>query len=210
VLDGYGHVSVRSAADANRYFLAGAGAPALVKASDIIEYDLDSQPVGRTAATGYTERFIHGEIYEARPTVMAVVHCHCPEVIPFGATSVPMRPMYHMASFVGEGVPVFDTRSVAGTTDMLIRTPQLGRALAVSLGAASAVLMRGHGAAVAATSLHQVVGKAYYLNLNARLQYQAMQLRRDGVTYLDTEEAKLSSQDYERSWDFWKRRLDGK
>jgi HCOMODA/2-hydroxy-3-carboxy-muconic semialdehyde decarboxylase len=204
VLDGYGHVSVRSAADPDRYLLAGAGAPALVRAADIIEYDLDSRPVSRTAATGYTERFIHGEIYKARPAVMAVVHCHCPEVIPFGATGVPLRPMYHMASFVGEGVPVFDTRAAAGPTDLLIRTPELGRALARSLGSGSAVLMRGHGAAVAAASLHQVVGRAYYLNLNARLQAQALQLRRDGVAYLDADEVKLSAQDYERSWDFWK------
>src|SRR5687767_10734034 len=105
VLDGYGHVSVRNAADSRRYFLAAAKAPALVMAADIIEYDLDSVPVRVSGATGYTERFIHGEIYRARPDVMAVVHCHCPDVIPFAATAVPMRPLYHMAFFVGEGVP---------------------------------------------------------------------------------------------------------
>src|SRR5688572_10210598 len=95
VVDGYGHVSVRNPADANRYFLARAGAPALVTSADIVEYDLDSAPVSGTG-TGYSERFIHGEIYRVRPDVKAVVHCHCLDVIPFAAVNVPLRPMYHM------------------------------------------------------------------------------------------------------------------
>src|SRR6476469_4925442 len=110
VVDGYGHVSVRSLTNPNRYFLARAGAPALVTSADIVEYDLDSTPVTNTSATGYTERFIHGEIYKARPDVMAVVHCHCLDVIPFAATLVPLRPMYVMSYFISEGVPVFDIR----------------------------------------------------------------------------------------------------
>src|SRR5712691_9733524 len=203
VLDGYGHVSVRNPANPNRYFLARAGAPALVTAADITEYDLDSQAVSNTSATGYIERFIHGEIYKARPDVMAVVHCHCPDVIPFGATTVPMQPMYHMGYFIAEGVPVWDIRK-AGGTDMLVRNNELGHALAQTLGNKSAVLMLGHGAAIAATSLHLVVGKAYYLNLNARLQMQALQLGGGKISYLDREQAKNSAQDYERSWDFWK------
>ena len=209
VLDGYGHVSVRNPANPNRYFLARAGAPALVTAGDITEYDLDSQPVTNTPGAGYLERFIHGEIYKLRPDVLAVVHCHCPDVIPFGTTSVPMQPMYHMGSFVAEGVPVWDIRK-AGGTDMLVRSNQLGRSLAQTLGNKSAALMRGHGAAVVATSLHLVVGKTFYLNLNARLQMQAMQLGGGKVTYLNPEEAKNSLQDYERSWDFWKSRLPNK
>jgi ribulose-5-phosphate 4-epimerase/fuculose-1-phosphate aldolase len=206
VLDGYGHVSARNPADANRYFLARAGAPGLVTAADITEYDLDSEAVTKGGAAGYSERFIHGAIYRARPDVMAVVHCHCSEVIPFGAVSVPMQPMYHMGYFIAEGVPIFDIKK-AGAADMLVRNNELGRALAQSLGSASAVLMQGHGAAVAATSLHLVVGKSYYLNLNARLQLQAMQLAGGKVRYLDPEQAKNSPQDYERSWDFWKSRL---
>jgi HCOMODA/2-hydroxy-3-carboxy-muconic semialdehyde decarboxylase len=206
VVDGYGHVSVRNPANANRYFLARAGAPALVTAADIVEYDLDSTPASGSG-TGYTERFIHGEIYRARPDVTAVVHCHCLDVIPFAAANVPLRPMYHMGYFIGEGVPTFDIRAAGGITDMLVSTPQLGQALARVLGRRSAALMRGHGAVVAADSLHVVVAKAYYLNVNARLQAAAIQLRGDGVTYLDPEEAKKAVQTYERSWEFWKSRL---
>jgi HCOMODA/2-hydroxy-3-carboxy-muconic semialdehyde decarboxylase len=210
VLDGYGHVSVRSPANPNHYLLARADAPALVTAAGIIEYDLDSRPVTNPSAAGYQERFIHGEIYKARRDVMAVVHCHCPEVIPFAATAVPLQPLYHMGFFIGEGVPVFEIRKAGGTTNMLIETSELGRALAQTLGNKSAALMRGHGAVIAATSLHLVVGKSYYLNLNARLQLQSMQLGDGNVTYLDPEEAKKAVQNYERSWDFWKSRLPGK
>ncbi len=206
VLDGYGHVSVRDPANPNHYFLAKAGAPSLVTAGDITEYDLDSKPVTNASATGYTERFIHGEIYNARPDVMAVVHCHCSEVIPFANTSVPLRPMHHMGSFIGAGVPVFEIRNAGGETDMLIRTPALGRALAQTLADKSAALMRGHGAAIVAPSLHIVVGRSYYLNLNARLQMQALQLG-GKVNYLDAEESKKALIDYERSWDSWKHDL---
>jgi len=207
VLDGYGHVSIRSHTDLNHYFLARSKAPALVTAADITEYDLDSRSVASTPVAGYIERFIHGEIYRARQDVKAIVHCHCPDVIPFAATSVPLRPVYHMGSFIGDGVPVFDIRNAAGMTDMLVRTPELGRALAETLGNKPAALMRGHGAVIAAASLHLVVGQAYYLNLNARLQQQAMQLGGNKITYMDPEEAKKAAQDYERSWDFWKSRL---
>ena len=206
VVDGYGHVSVRNPANANRYFLARAGAPALVTAADIVEYDLDSAPVSGSGA-GYQERFIHGEIYKARPDVTAVVHCHCLDVIPFAAANVPLRPMYHMGYFIGEGVPVFDIRAAAGITDMLVGTPSLGQALARVLGRRSAALMRGHGAVVVADSLHVVVAKAYYLNVNARLQSAAIQLRGGAVTYLDPEEARKAAQTYERSWESWKARL---
>jgi ribulose-5-phosphate 4-epimerase/fuculose-1-phosphate aldolase len=207
VLDGYGHVSVRDPANPNFYYLSRSQAPALVTAADIARYNLDSAPVTDRPVVGYVERFIHGEIYRRRPDVMAIVHCHCPDVIPFAASAVPLRPLYHMASFIGDGVPVFDIRKSAGVTDMLIRNQPLGQALAETLGTKSAALMRGHGAVIAARSLHLVVGQSYYLNLNARLQMQAMQLAGADVAYLDPAEAEKAGQDYERSWEFWKSRL---
>ena len=133
ILDGYGHVSVRDPANPNHYFLSRSLAPGLVTASDIVEYDLDSNPVGDDR-TGYRERFIHGEIYKARPDVMAVVHDHSPAVIPFSISSVPLRAVSHMGAFIGEGVPVFEIRDVDGMTDMLVSSPKRGRALATVLG----------------------------------------------------------------------------
>ena len=123
-------------------------------------------------------------------------------------STVPLQPISHMAAFLGEGVPVFEIRKTGGVTDMLIRSPALGHALAVSLGDKPAALMRGHGAVVVATNLHIVVGRAYYMNMNAKLQAQAMLLG-GKVTYMEKEEArKTAPQDgYERAWEYWKQRV---
>ncbi len=204
VVDAYGHVSVRDSRNPNHYLLARHIAAGLVTAADIMEYDLDSKPVTGDPSAGYTERFIHGEIYRARPDVMAIVHCHAPDVIPFGASTVPLLPISHMAAFLGEGVPVFEIRKAGGVTDMLIRTPALGHALAETLADKPAALMRGHGAVVVGSSLHIVVGRAYYMNMNAKLQAQAILLG-GKVTYLEGDEArKAAPQDgYERAWELW-------
>ena len=207
VLDGYGHVSVRHNRDPNRYLLSRSLAPALVTANDIMEYDLDSTPVDAQDRTLYLERFIHGEIYKVRPDVQAVVHNHSPSVIPFGVTTVPLRPLYHMAAFIGEGAPVFEIRDVGGMTDMLIRHPELGRALAETLGEKAAALMRGHGAVVVGASLAAVVARSIYLEMNAKLQAQALALDTK-ITYLDPEEARLADLgDYSRAWNLWKRQV---
>jgi HCOMODA/2-hydroxy-3-carboxy-muconic semialdehyde decarboxylase len=208
VVDGYGHVSVRHDRDPQGFLLAWARAPELVAAEDVMEHDLDGEPRDARGRRPYSERFIHGEIYRVRPDVRAVVHHHAPSVIPFGASGVPLRPLYHMSAFLGDGIPVFDIRDAGGMTDMLVRTPALGRALAATLGGRAAALMRGHGAVVVGDSLSQVVGRSIYLELNARLQLSAMMLG-NAVTYLDPEEARLATATlagYERSWELWKRR----
>ena len=207
VVDGYGHVSVRHERDPNRYRLSRSLAPELVAAGDIMEYDLDSNPLDATGRAMYLERFIHGEIYRVRPDVTAIVHHHSPAVIPFAATTAPLRTLYHMSAFVGEGVPVFEIRAAAGMTDMLIRDAALGRALARTLGQHPAALMRGHGAVVVGANLPLAVGRSIYLELNARLQVQTIALGGD-VTYLDPEEVSkvVAVQDYARAWELWKRK----
>jgi HCOMODA/2-hydroxy-3-carboxy-muconic semialdehyde decarboxylase len=208
VIDAYGHVSMRSPRDPNRYFVARAIAPETVQAEDLIEYDLDSRPLDDRGQESVRERFIHGEIYKARPDVMAVVHNHSPSVIPFGATGVPMRPIYHMAAFVGEGVPVFEIRDFEKGTDLLVKTAFLGNALARILGAKPAALMRGHGATVVGENLPRAVGRSIYLEQSARLQMQAMLIAGAGgkVTYLDDGEVKASNpvQNYKRAWPMWR------
>jgi len=161
----------------------------------------------------YTERFIHGEIYKARPDVKAIVHTHAPPVIPFGVISIPLRPLYHRAAFIALGIPVFEIRDAAGMTDMLIRNPALGRALAKSIADKPAVLMRGHGATVVGPSIPRVVGRSIFLALNAKLQAQAVIMAQGSgghIAYLDPEEARLieAREGYGlgRAWKAWKRR----
>jgi len=208
IFDGFGHVSVRSDRDPNRYYLSRSLAPALVTAADIVEFDLESRAVNTTAAL-YSERFIHGEIYKARPDVKAIVHNHSPALIPFSVSSVPLRAVSHTAGFIGEGVPVFDIRKAAGMTDMLVSTPDRGRALTTSLGSGPAVLMRGHGVTVVGSNLPIVVGRSIYLERNAALQAQAIALG-GNVTYLDPAEGREivaggENGGYLRAWELWKR-----
>ena len=210
VVDGYGHVSLRHPADPQRYLMSRSIAPELVTAGDVMEYDLDSTAVDARGRTSYLERFIHGEIYRVRPDVKAVVHNHSPSVIPFGVSTAPLRPLYHMSAFLGGGVPVFDIKVAAGQpTDMLVRTPALGRALAQTLGDRPVALMRGHGAVVVGDSLPRVVFRSVYTEVNARLQAQAMALG-GPVTYLDDEEARRADASVggtvPRPWELWKKK----
>ncbi|HVQ15648.1 MAG TPA: class II aldolase/adducin family protein, partial [Vicinamibacterales bacterium] len=142
VLDAMGHISVRHSTRPDRFLLARSMAPELVTAADILEYDLDGNAIDARDRTSYLERFIHSEIYRVRPDVRAVVHNHAPSLIPFSVTTVPLRPMYHMVSFIGNGVPVFDIRKQFGMTDMLVSDSAKGRALAQALGDKTCVLMR--------------------------------------------------------------------
>jgi ribulose-5-phosphate 4-epimerase/fuculose-1-phosphate aldolase len=208
VIDAYGHVSVRSPRDPNRYYLARALAPERVQIEDLIEYDLDSRPLEERARESVRERFIHGEIFRSRPEVMAVVHNHSPSVVPFSVTQVAMRPIFHMAAFIGEGLPNFEIRDVQKGTDLLVKTPPLGKALAKTLGAKPAALMRGHGAVVVGENLPRAVGRSVYLELSARMQMQALLLagEKGNITYMDDAEVKASVpvQDYNRAWPMWR------
>ena len=208
VIDAYGHVSLRSERDPNRYFLAGHIAPENVTEAHIIEYDLESNPVDPKGRESVRERYIHGEVFKARPEVMSVVHSHSHAVVPFSVTQVGLRPVFHMAAFVGEGLPNFEIRDAQTGTDMLVKTPFLGRALAVALGSAPAALMRGHGATVVGENLPRAVGRAIYLDINARMQMQAMMLAGPGgkLVFMDDAEVKASNpvQNYNRAWPAWR------
>jgi ribulose-5-phosphate 4-epimerase/fuculose-1-phosphate aldolase len=209
VLDGWGHVSVRLSRE--RFLLSQARAPELVRAEDLLEFGLDGQPIdgNKEGRDLYSERYIHAEIYRARPDVIAVVHNHAPQLIPFGVTGVPLRPLYHRSAFIAFGVPVFEIRDAAGMTDMLIRNQALGRALAKTLADKPAVLMRGHGATVVGPSLPRVVSRSIFLALNATLQQQAMALGQP-IKYMDPEEARLIEEreghGLKRAWEAWKRK----
>ena len=209
VVDGFGHLSARHDKDAQRYLMSRSMAPALVKADDILEYDLDSTAVDARGQALFLERFIHGEIYKARPDVMAIVHSHSPSVIPFGVSKVRLQPIYHMSSFMGLDVPVFEIREVAGpASDLLVRNAGLGVALAKALSDKTVVLMRGHGSVTVGTSIPQVVFRAYYAEMNARLQSEAMRLGE--VTYLTAAEAAAAAKTNDgqvmRPWELWKRK----
>jgi len=213
VLDAYGHVSARSDKHPERFTMSRSLAPALVTAADLMELDANSEPLPGDKRKGFLERYIHGEIYRARPDVMAVVHSHSPSVIPFGVTRTKLRPVYHMGSFLWSGAPVFEIRNEKKDNDLLIRDNPLGRALAGTLGKCNCVLMRGHGMTVIGDSVPEAVFRAIYTEMNARLQLQATQLE-GPIEFLSEEEGRRSSASnrgtIERPWELWKRSVSAR
>ena len=213
VVDGFGHVSARHDKDPSRYLLSRSMAPALVTADDIMEFDLDSNSTDPRGRTPYLERFIHGEIYKLRPDVRAIVHSHSSAVLPFANTKVKLRPMNHIAGFLGAGAPVFEIRATAGPdSDMLIRNNGLGVALAKALGGQQVVLMRGHGSVAAAQSVRHAVFRAVYTEVNARMAAEAIHL--GNPTFLNEKEAaaamKTNDALVDRPWALWKQRVASK
>ena len=208
VLDAYGHVSARSDRKPERFIMSRSLAPALVTPADLMELDADSEPPPRDKRKGFIERYIHGEIYRARPEVMAVVHSHSASVIPFGVSRTKLRPVYHMGSFLWSGTPVFEIRRIRESNDLLVRDRALGQALAGSLGACACVLMRGHGMTVVGESVPEAVFRAIYTEMNARLQLQAMRLE-GPVEFLSDEEGRRATASnrgtLERPWELWKK-----
>jgi ribulose-5-phosphate 4-epimerase/fuculose-1-phosphate aldolase len=212
VVDGFGHVSLRHPSDSSRYFMSKSLAPALVTPDDIIEYDLDSNPLDARGRNSFLERFIHGEIYKARPDVMSVVHSHSPSVIPFGLVDVPMQAMFHNAAFVAEGVPVFDIKEKFGTTDLLVSDGAKGVELARVLGAKGVALMRAHGSVACGPTLQTAVFRAVYTEVNARIQHWTLALGRGApIAALDRDEGRLADHINQtagmRAWHLWRTQM---
>lgn len=209
IVDGLGHVSVRHPVHPDLFLLSVNRAPALVKVADIRAYRLDGNCTDPHAPKPYLERFIHSEIYRARPEVQSVVHSHSVHMLPFACTRAELKPIFHMAGFLGQGAARFDIRAAAGDTDMLIRDAYLGQALARALGQHSCVLMRGHGSTVVGDSLAQAVYRAIYAETNAKVQLAAQTLSEP--VFLSGREAELAAavndSQIPRSWALWVERL---
>ena len=177
ILPGYGHVSMRSPLDPNRILISRSLGPGQVTADDIVELNLDCTPVAPNGPLLYQERFIHCEIYKARPDVGGVVHSHTPYVIAFSVSKTPLRPVVNTGRLLGfNGPPVHDVSTIGGVTNNLIATPEAGRSLAETLGKNSVVLMRGHGSTVVASSIRDVVPAAINVEMSAMILAQALKL----------------------------------
>jgi HCOMODA/2-hydroxy-3-carboxy-muconic semialdehyde decarboxylase len=210
VVDAFGHVSLRHPSAPNRYFISRSMAPALVAPEDLMEFALDGTACGGDARPAFLERFIHGEIYRARPDVMSVVHSHSPTVIPFGLVATPMQAMFHNAAFLTEGVPVFDIAEKFGATDMLVGNREKGEELARVIGRSPVVLMRAHGSVAVGPNLRTAVFRAVYTEVSARIQHQATALG-GPIAALTKEEGLLADainlKAAERAWELWAKRV---
>lgn len=208
VVDAFGHVSIRDPQDPKRYVLARSRSPELIELSDLMRFELDGTPIDARGRTPYGERMIHGAIYEARPDVSSVVHFHSYAVLPFTISGVPLKPVVHTAGLLGAEIPVWDIRDEFGDTDMLVRNMAEGRSLAKALGARTCVLLRGHGAAVAARNVKEAVLTAYYLQVDAQVELQALALGGAPKSLSPAEVAattatQLSSLSLDRAWEYF-------
>ncbi|HYS18685.1 MAG TPA: class II aldolase/adducin family protein [Candidatus Binatia bacterium] len=208
VVDAYGHVSVRHPRDPTRYLLSRSLAPGLVESGDVIEFDLEGKAVDGDPRPPYLERFIHGAIYEARPEVQAVVHAHAEAVLPFTISTTALRPVVHMASFIGARLPVWDIRDNFGdNTNLLVVNMAQGRDLARGLGGERVVLMRGHGFTAAARSLPEAIRIGVYMPVNARVLAEALRLGEVKALSRGEIEAHASMRPDDpamwRAWEYW-------
>jgi len=212
VLDAFGHVSLRHPTDPKRYLLSRSRGPELVQPEDILEFNLDSEPLRPPTARLYSERVIHGEIFKARPEVMAVCHHHAPSILPFCVSGAVLKPVNHLGATMGLKIPMWDSRDEFGNTNLLVVKPEEGASLARALGPNWTVLMRRHGATVAGTSLEECVFRCIYTALNARMQIDALLL--GGFEPLNDKEiglaggANLRPGPINRAWEYWSVRLD--
>ena len=185
-VDGFGHISVRHPEKPDVYIMCGYMPPALVEnVDDLIEYYVDkSDPVDPNAKKGYSERFIHGEIFKRYPDVQCVVHSHAEAVLPYATSTVPLLPMYHMGGFLGTKVPVWDIVPLYDDNsqqDMLVNSERLGASLAgtFSSSAKSAVpeknvvLMKRHGYTTHGKDIPTAVYRTIYTLVNAGIQTNA-------------------------------------
>ena len=206
VIDDFGHVSVRHPTNPGRYFLSCSRSPEIVVREDIIEFTLDGEPIEQKSRTMYRERALHGAVYMARPEVGAVTHHHARSVIPFGLTGRKLRPAFHMASVIGHEVPVWDSRTEFGDTNMLVETMEQGHSMARAMGQERCVLLRGHGATCCSETLREAVFISIYLKENAELVLNTLPLGEPD--YLSAGEIDrtramlLSDMPQNRAWDY--------
>lgn len=210
VFDAAGHVSMRHPGDPARFLMSRSLAPQMITADDIMEFDLDCKAIDPRGRNGFIERYLHGEIFRARPDVMAIAHSHSPSVIAFGLSNTPMQAMYHNAAFLAGGVPVFDIREKFGVTDIVISTAEKGAALAQVLADRPVALLRAHGMVAVGPSLPVAVFRAIFTVTSANIQHQALALG-GPLAALDAEEGRIADlvnvQTVGRAWDLWKQRV---
>ena len=204
------NVSVRHPDKPGHFIMSRARAPQQCELNDLMEFTLDGKIIGPTPNPGkpYSERFIHGALYEARPEVMSVVHNHSVSVIPFSVVKgSKLRPLMHMAGPIGDDINVWDSAKNFGDTNLLVTSMEMARDMAKTVGKRTVSLLRGHGCVVTALSLREVVFTSIYLEINAGIQMRAMSVGNE-IQFLSKGEVDIitkgrSGFTFERGWENW-------
>ncbi|EAS50394.1 possible aldolase [Aurantimonas manganoxydans SI85-9A1] len=209
VLDAFGHVSIRDPENPEQYLIARARSPEVVEEADILRFTLDSNPVDPASPASYSERVIHGALYQLRADIGAVCHFHAPAIMPFCITGREIVPVSHLGATVGP-IHRWSSRTDFGATNLLVASPEEGLSLGRAMGADFAVLLANHGGVVAGRTLKEAVFRTIQLCRNAELQIASLQIGDiDPLTDREIElagEFNLRAPVLDRAWDYWSRR----
>lgn len=176
VVDSFGHVSIRHPDNKDHYAMARARSPEWIEFDDLMEFKLNGEAIDPQGRKPYSERAIHGAVYESREEINAVVHNHSNAVLPFCVANMPLYPVVHTCSIIGKNIPIWDIQGDFGETNMLVSTLEQGRSLVETLGQNTCALLRGHGAVIVGRTVEEAVMTAVYLEVNARVQMESMQM----------------------------------
>jgi ribulose-5-phosphate 4-epimerase/fuculose-1-phosphate aldolase len=164
----WGHVSVRDHAARGVWMKsAGWGFEEVMPGRVLLVSDSGEVLVG--SGQRHIEYLIHTHVMAYRPDVGAVVHAHSDVVNAFASLEVPLRALSHSGlEFADPQLPRF-TR-----TANLIRTDELGHALAETLGGAPAAFIPHHGMVTVGATAAQAVMRAVLLTRACQTHLMAL------------------------------------
>lgn len=161
----FGHVSARIPGT-DTFVFPPRMSPALVRLDNLLVLDVDGNQLSGEGRPN-TEFWIHARIYKARPDVQSVCHVHPPSCVVLGSLGETIRPLHASGAIFKNDVQVFDRIT-------LIRTRELGDAVANTLGKHGAMLLRGHGVNVADRDVRRVCVMTLWMEEAANYQLRAM------------------------------------
>ena len=152
-----GHLSVRKSEQPDIMLMKGRGRRlSEIQADDLVAIDFNYRKIAGARDT-HSEMPIHVEIYRHRPDVHCVVHTHPMYATAFSSTGQRLMPINNESVLFAKPLPYFDK-----VTDLIV-TPELGKALAKTLGREKAVFMKNHGIVVVGATIEEATVRTYLL-----------------------------------------------
>ena len=163
-----GHVSIRSPEDPSLFIMKphSYGFDEITL-ENIVVCNMDGVKIDG-GGRRHSEVFIHSEIYKARPDVNSVIHTHPTYAVALSATGQALEPISQPAVAFADGLPYF-SRAID-----LVRSQDLGAAVAGALGQHKAVLLRNHGAAIVGANVEEATILSIMLDNACQIQLATM------------------------------------
>lgn len=198
IIDFNGHFSVRLP-NGNLLINSGASVRCSLGPDDFVVVRPDGTPVDSKAAAPPAELPLHAAVYQTRPDVQAVVHCHPEWSTLLSSAGQAFQVVLPQGALLGN-IPVFPS-------PMSVNNAHIAGAVAAKLGDGRAALLRAHGSVVVGTDVLETTVMAIYLELNAERQVRADNL---GEPYIFSAEETTSLRNslhkrglFEKCWQYY-------